>query len=117
MTAKGCIGRPCIAAIMSPSTGSAVTSPTTVFLGNASEWREPSERVNMRCWVRSTRAERRVLSAMMLTPMKRIAAQTRATIAVMERFMSCFSIRFLEVDEHGVGEQERADHREEKDRV
>jgi hypothetical protein len=31
----------------------------------------------------------------MLMPMKRIAAQTRATIAVMERFMSCFSIRFL----------------------
>src|SRR6266446_5811085 len=83
----------------------------------ASVLREPSERVKRRCWVRSIRAERRALSAIILMPTKRIAAQTRATIAVMERFISRVSIRFLEVDDHGVGEQESADYREEEDRV
>src|SRR5437773_5157415 len=81
----------------------------------ASVLREPSERVKRRCCVRSTRAECKVLSAIMLMPMKSTAAQARATIAMRERFMSCVSIRLLEVDEHGVGEQEGADDRQEKD--
>src|SRR5690348_5668332 len=54
---------------------------------------------------------------MTFTPTKMTAAQIRAMMAVRERLMSCASIRFLEIDEHSVGEQERADHGQEIDRV
>src|SRR5258708_26099063 len=54
---------------------------------------------------------------MTLTPTKSTAAQIRAMMAVRERFIACASIRFLEIDEHGIGEQEGADHREEIDGV
>src|ERR1700688_4642669 len=59
---------------------------------------------------------------MTLTATSRIAAQTMAMAAAAGResekpVMACLSIRFLEVDDDGVGEQEHADHRQEEYRV
>ena len=61
MTAIGWLGRPCIAAIMSPSSGRLLISPTTVLFGTASVWTSlvrsysrkrsrSGEKNGMTCW-------------------------------------------------------------------
>src|ERR1700730_18554291 len=80
----------------------------------ASVLRVPSDSVNRRCWVRSSRAERSRRSEMTLTATNSTATATRATSAAVrrDRDLIAASIRFLEIDDEAIGDQERADDRE-----